>query len=393
MQESWRWMSLSLVVLSGCDGSGEIADDGPFQVDTLASGLVQVVNDGSGVWTPETAWRLEEDLRLGTVSGGGPQQFSQVAWILEDPDGRIYVLDYPSQEIRVFSSEGEHSHTFGRKGEGPGELMSATGLNWGPDGNLWVWGINRFSVFTPSGDFVTSYPRHTRGVIYPWNGGWTEDGRYLDWGLEFGTGSNPSELTAYTALYPIHFTPPDGYDTLPPLEFETWMNESTGRRLAGENKGLMLAQTAAGRIWFAHTDEYTLFERTLEGDTLRSASLPSRPDEVPTSEIDSIIRLAEERGSPRRYERGDFVKERRLVTRVLVDDMGYVYVLPQEPAVPEGTAIDVFEEDGVYLGRMSLDEPVLTRGPPPYVTADHVYGVVTDEYDVPFVVRWRIVRP
>lgn len=248
-------------------------------------------------------------------------------------------------------------------------------------------------MFTASGDFVTSYPRQTNGVIYPWNGGWTEDGRYLDWGLEFGTGSNPNELTAYTAFYPIHFTPPDGYDTLPPLEFETWMNESTGRRLAGENKGLMLAQTAAGRIWFAHTDEYMLFERTLEGDTLRTASLPSRPDEVPTSEIDSIIRLAEERGSPRRYERDDFVKERRLVTRVLVDDMGYVYVLPQEPAVPEGTAIDVFGEDGVYLGRMSLDEPVLTRSPPPHVTADHVYGVVNDEYDVPFVVRWRIVRP
>lgn len=121
--------------------------------------------------------------------------------------------------------------------------------------------------------------------------------------------------------------------------------------------------------------------------------MPSRPDEVPTSEIDSIIRLAEEQGAPRRYERDDFVKERRLVTRVLVDDVGYVYALPQEPGIPEGTAIDVFEESGVYLGRIFLDEPVLTRSPPPYVTADHVYGVVTDEYDVPFVVRWRIVRP
>jgi hypothetical protein len=383
---------LSAFLLSACGPDGPDQANATFQVDTLQSGLVRVVNDGGGAWTPETAWRLEQDLRLGTVDGDGPEQFSQVAWIQEDSAGHVYVLDYLAQEIRVFSPTGEYSRTIGQKGEGPGELMSAAGLNWGPDGNLWVWESRRFSAFTPSGEFVTSYPRLTWGVIYPWNGGFVDDVRYIDWGLARQRGANPDETTGLTTFYPIHFTPPDTYDTFPPLQFNAWMGDP-GRRLVGENKGIMLAQTEDGHIWFAHTDEYTLFKRTLEGDTLLSASIPSRPDMIPPEEIDSVIRSRVERGFPVVYEPDDFVTERRLVTRVLVDDLGYVYVLPQEPGVPEGTAIDVIEESGVYLGRMALDETVLTRGPPPYITRDHVYGVVNDEFDVPFVVRWRILRP
>jgi len=350
-----------------------------------------VVNDGTGRWTPESAWTLEQDLRLGTIDGGGPEQFSQVAWIQEDSAGRIYILDYLAQDIRVFSSTGQYSHTIGHKGEGPGELMFAAGLNWGPGGNLWVWGRRRFSLFTASGEFVTSYPRRTQGLIYPWNGGFVEGGRYIDWGLSVERGGL-NETTGLITMYPIHFTPPGTYDTLPPLQFNAWMAEP-GRPLEGKNKSIMLAQTDDGHVWFAHTDEYTLFKRTLEGDTVLVTSIPSRPATVPSAEIDSIIRLATVRSPTRRYKPEDVVQVRRLVNSVLTDNDGYVYVLPEEDGVPEGTVIDVFEDTGVYLGRMDFGATVLTSGPPPYVIRDHVYAVVNDELDVPFVVRWRIIRP
>lgn len=377
------------VITAGCGSSAPAVDTASFQIDTLESSLIRVVNDGTGAWSTDQVWRLEEDLRLGTVAGEGPEQFSQVAWIQEDDRGNIYVLDYPAQDIRVFRSDGSFSHTIGRKGEGPGEFTSAAGLNWGPDGLLWVWGSQRYSVFQPDGTFVTSHPRRTRGVIYPWNGGFA-DGDYIDWGLDRERGANPNETTGLTTMYPIRFTPPERYDTLPPLRFNAWMAEQAGRMLLGESKGIMLAQTGDGHVWFAHTDEYTLFKRTLEGDTLLSTSVPSRPASVPVAEIDSMIGLMAERGVD--HERDDFVKERRLVTRVLVDESGMVYVFPWEPDVPQGTAMDVFDPDGIYQGRVDLPETVLTRGPPPYVTRDHVYGVVNDEFDVPFVVRWRIVR-
>lgn len=387
-----RTLALLLAVSTmGCRAEGDRVESA-FRVDTLASGLVQVTNDGTGLWTPDNRWTLEQDLRLGTVDEGGPEQFSQVAWIDEDSEGRIYILDYPAQEIRVFGPQGEYSHTIGRKGEGPGELTSAAGLNWGPDGNIWVWGSGRFSVFTPAGDFVTSWPRQTRGVIYPWNGGFTPAGDYIDWGLDRERGENPNETTGLTTMYPSRFTPPDSYDTLPPLRFQAWMR-GPGQMSRGTNKGIMLAQTKSGHIWFAHTDSYVLYQRTLEGDTILTSSLPAEARQITDAEIDSIIRYYVEQGFPVRPEPDEFVRERRLVTRVLADNEGHIYVLPEEEDVAEGSVIDVFRDDGIYLGRMELDQAVLTRGPPPFVTGEHVYGVVTDEYDVPFVVRWRILKP
>jgi hypothetical protein len=53
----------------------------------------------------------------------------------------------------------------------------------------------------------------------------------------------------------------------------------------------------------------------------------------------------------------------------------------------------VFEDSGIYLGRLSLEETILTERPPPHITATHVYAVVEDELGIPFVVRYRIIRP
>lgn len=392
------FLLIVIVGLGACGGTPP-ASQSHFQVDTLPSGLVQVTNDGVGLWTPETAWTLEEDLRLGTVDGGGPEQFSQVAYILEDDEDRIFILDFPAQDVRVFSSAGEFSHTIGRQGQGPGELTRAAGLDWGPDGRLWVWAGGRYSVFEKSGDFVTSYNRHVQGVIYPWNGGFVPGGRYIDWGLEREVIGRErvgdylvTTYTGLTSFYPIEFTPPDRLDTLPPLEFYA---ETTGEgTLKIGRKSLMLAQADDGYVWFAHSDEYRVFKRTIDGDTLLVFGIPGKPMPVPISEMDSIIRAsAASPGPSRRRDREDFVAHRRLVTRVLTDNAGHIYVLPQEEGLEQGLTVDVFEESGVYLGRMEFGEKVRTLGPPPYVTRDHVYAVVNDEFDVPFVVRWRIVRP
>ncbi len=388
---SWAVAALVVALSSGACGTGEPRLDEDSTVDTLASGRVVVANDGTGRWTAEGAWRLEEDLRLGTLDEGGPEQFAQIAWITSDGEGRIYVVEYLDQEIRVFEADGSHAHTIGRKGEGPGEFTGAVALNWAPDGSFWVtdYGNDRFSHFSESGEFLQSWMRQSSGVIFPWNGGFVGD-QWIDWGLDRIDEDGPDR--GFTMLYPIEFDPPDGYDTLPRLDFMQFKGPA-GRRLFGRNKGIMLAQTDDGHIWFAHTDDYTLYKRTLEGDTVLQTSIPNRKSMITDAQIDSMIRRSREMGDPRDLHPDFYVRERRLVTRLLHDGAGHVYVMPEEDGVAEGTVIDVFEEGGVYLGRMEFGEKVLTIGPPPHVTRDHIYGVVLDEFDVPYLVRWRIVRP
>jgi hypothetical protein len=52
-------------------------------------------------------------------------------------------------------------------------------------------------------------------------------------------------------------------------------------------------------------------------------------------------------------------------------------------------ALDVFERDGTYLGRLPLPEGFLLR----VVTEDALYGVWEDELEVPFARRYRVIRP
>ena len=390
-----RAILLSLMVTvsaSGC-GNADGSDPSAYTVDTLSSGFIQVVNDGRGQWTPENSWTMVEDLRLGSVGQDGPELFSQVAYILTDEAGRIYVLDYPAQDIRVFDDSGQYLHTIGSKGEGPGELQGAAGLDWGPEGDLWVWGGQRYSVFDSEGEFVASYPRLVRGVIYPWIGGFVPGGRYIDWGLDYEvTGREQvgdflvQSYSGLTTFHPIEFSPPNSLDTLPPLRFYTDVTDD-GQMMA-PRAGLMVAQAHDGQLWTAITNHYRIVRRTLDGDSLLAFSIPSRPTRVPDQYVDSMMRLSQEQGFP--MERDRFGEYERLVTRVLTDNQGLLFVFPHEEGVPEGSVVDVFRETGVYQGRIELPEPVLTRGPPPYFTDTHMYAVVQDELDIPFVVRFRI---
>lgn len=388
---------LALVPLPACSRSAASnASESDIQVDTLPSGTIRVRNGGTPAWRDGTAWRLVEDLRLGSVDTEGPELFAQVAAILTDERGRIYVLDYPTQEIRVFSAEGEFIRRIGGEGDGPGELVGVAGLDWGPDGNLWVWGSRQYYVLDPEGREIARHPRMVRGVIYSWQGGFDTRGRYIDFGLDREILDRQMDgnrlvvtLSGLTTFYPVVFTPPGQFDSLPVIDFHAQVTEDGGLMRGGRS---MEATLDGDDIWFIHTDDYTVYRRSLDGDTLLVFTLPATPVPVPQSEVDeTIASIREAGGTPPGHE--EFVMERPVVTKVVTDRGGLVYVFPQEPGVGTGEAVDVFEKSGRYLGRMDFAAPVLVDRPAPYVTRDHMYVVENDEVGVPFVVRYRIERP
>lgn len=393
--QPWLLLAVLVPIAGGC---GDSASEGAvaFAVDTLPTGRVHVTNTTTGAWAPGSGWTLVEDLRLGCVEGCGPEQFSAVSYILTDEQDRIHVLDYPSQEIRVFAPDGTHLRTLGGQGDGPGELAYSAGLDWAADGRLWVWGSQRYTVLEPDGEEVARYMRPVRGSVYPWMGGFTPDGRYVDFGVDAEiAGYEESGLPRTTGRITVPivaFTPPDQFDSLPPLEFQEEVTDE-GQRLRG-GRSLVGIQDAEGDMWLSLTDDYTVYRRTMEGDTVLSFSLPARPAAAPVEEMDAIIQDAIQRNIPGpRIERSSFATERWIVTNVLTDERGHVYVFPEEDGVPRGSVADVFMESGVYQGRISFGTSVLTEGPPPHVTDRHVYAVIENELGVPFVVRYRIEKP
>lgn len=388
-----RFLSgLLLLLAAGCgnvgDGTSEAVRDG--------AGPMVVRNTGGPTWSPGTAWRLREDLRLGsagTEGEAGPDEFGHIAAVVSDSRGRIYVLESMAQEIRVFDSTGVFLQTIGRRGRGPGEFSMAWALSIGPGDTLTVLddGAMRYSIFAPDGTFIQSHRRTIVGYGSP-RRGLLRDGSYIDW-LQ---ASPDGRLGRRMFFYPVRYSPGfERVDTFPPFEYTRDM-VSNGRTLLFDFGGFVVAAVGAeGGIWFADSREYRVYRRELAGDTTLVFSLPATA--VPLGEPErAYVRNRWAHRPEIRAEQLEALPDvMPIVYGIVPDDAGHVFVFADVAGAPRGTVVDVFRDSGEYLGRMTLPVPIPlqpSRSPIVHVTRDHMYVVVRDELDVPFVLRLKIVR-
>ncbi|MYI46346.1 MAG: hypothetical protein F4123_08245, partial [Gemmatimonadetes bacterium] len=138
----------------GCEDLGDRAPDGP-RVAVRDSGGVTIVDNDPAAPDSRLPWRFGEQpsLSIGSGDSGEADELFRVQDATLLADGRIMIANAGSSEIKVFHTDGSHSGTWGRQGEGPGEFSS------GPDGvALWladsiaVPGGRRVSLFDLDGN-------------------------------------------------------------------------------------------------------------------------------------------------------------------------------------------------------------------------------------------------
>lgn len=395
----------SFLLVAGLAAWGACApsEGGPTwegRIDTLPSGTVAVQNPSEPIWTEETAWRVIEELRIGSVQEEGPDLFGQVRSLAVDPLARIYVVEAQSQEIRVFGSDGRHVRTIGRKGGGPGEFQRALHAAFGPDGRLWVAdpANGRVSVMDTTGSLVDSHPMPGGFVLIPWRGGFDDRGRYYlpvprPSEEAFALGLVRYDVARDTGLVPL--------DTLPsprdPVERERFEHRSGGG-------GFMIAsvpyapafrwrRSPSGTFWGLFTGNYRLVELSPGGDTLRTVTRPFEPLPVTRADVEEAMEGLEwftSQGG--RVDRSAIPETKPGAEELFVDDEGNVWVFPVTERDEEGRVLDVFDPEGRWLGRVRLPFP-LSDGPVPLVRDGVLYGVTENELEVPFVVRARVEKP
>lgn len=356
-----------------------------------------MTNTSEGAWYPNRGWRLEEDLRLGSVAGAGPEQFTLIGDLLTDPAGTIYVLEEASQEIRVFLPDGEYSHTIGRRGAGPGELAMATSMTWSSGGDtLWVVdpGSQRYSAFAPDGTFLTSAPRQVQQ--YTGQAEFMPNGQLLDWGLGFPD-ERPGVIAGSTLLYqPVLLAGNLGTsDSMPPLEYSQLM--VPGGRFPQPFFSPRLAFTSdrSGRVWFVNTSDYTIYSRSLDGDTTLVFTRPAKPRAIGEEEREYVRERTGRRPHLAQLYLNGLPTHRPVVVSIFTDNAGHLFVVPDTHDAPAGSAVDVFRDTGEYLGRLPLPKGVLVNPPSAFVariSGDHLFIVVVDGMNVPFIARLKIIR-
>jgi sugar lactone lactonase YvrE len=367
-------------------------------VDTLASGTVVVRNPAQGVWDEASAWTVEEELRLGTADGDGPELFGSIYDVAVDPAGRIYVLDQQAQEVRVFDAEGAYLRTIGRKGGGPGEFEHAVGMRWDSEGRLWVVDTRnaRYSAFDTAGVYQTAVRRESGFTRVPWIGGFDGEGRLWDSAMRFD--AKPGEHSEILVAFRADPDAPAPLDTL-------WLPTRQGERfmLLYENGLPRMSATvpfttdiawhfdpARQRLWSADTDRYRIALQDVRGDTLRIIERAHQPLPVTAEDrrkaIEGLAWFTEQGG---KVDASRIPSVKPALGSFFTDDQGYLWVWPTTTSEDAGPVLDVFDPEGRYLGRVRLPFPVGYFRP--LIVGDRIYAITQDELEVPYVVRARIV--
>lgn len=384
---------LLLLTLIGC-GEGNVGPSSTATVTMSASGYPIVENTEVGLWDQAgETWVVEEDLRIGALDGDGPEVFGRLIALRVDDAGNLFVLDNLAAEVRVFDPAGTYLRTFGGDGDGPGELRRPTGLAWGPNQTLLVYSSSTFDRFDTTGRFIDRTERHTRGVAYPWPGQFDPEGRLIDMGVTRDELPENATDNGQTLVHLTMFRISDDFstqDTLPPLVYSYPSVGRAGRIPFSGNLRYYFAPD--GTIWFGESGDYRMIRRTLDGDTLLVFSLPHQRLRVSEAEKDSVVRLWAEGVVPRTLPADRIPDEKDSLGRmVTVDDLGRLWVAPFLDESRIYREFDVFDPDGHYLGRVELpfrlDDDVRMT-----VRDGRIYGVTLDDFDVPYVVRARLVQ-
>ena len=389
-----------------------------------------------------TPWQLEEVLRIGSVES--EDLVTGVLDLAIGPDSALYVAQALVPAVAVFSLDGQVLRHIGRAGQGPGDFeLSATGVGWLGD-TLWVADRYRIQLFTndelvpdevirfnlsvpEEGAFLTPGRVLADGTLLgkrTWRGGFGPGmSRGADTGLALRRLSRSGEVLDTIAN--IHW--PDNA-----VEYEN----DRGRRMSHIHPlkdlsplGLKEYLTALGPdgsriVQIANVQEddtpptFDILVISVHGDTLLHRTVEYEPREVtsamerrladglagwiagdysPTSRWLVLSEATLERR--RRAVRGAFRAPEYLppVRQVVAGRDGSIWLLREL----REDRVDVWEirdaagrlEGTVEIGHgRGSFKPWSPRLAIVLASRDEMWGTTYDDYDVPYIHRYRVDR-
>lgn len=382
----WLTSVSGAVLLSSCGSSAGSPDE--VWVDTLRGGRVVVSSPDSPSSYVASVPTLVEELRIGSVQSDC-DAFANVISLAVDHATRIYVADLGANTIRIFAPQGECLRSVGREGSGPGEFAMLAGIARSRHS---LWAIDarahRLTLFDSTGAVRASLSLGpAMSARFPWPLWVDNHGRVHRWAVPFrvpdGTirTSRPTFLVRHGSGETLAAS-----DTLriPRLDRRVETYSRTDGNMeeispVPHSPAISLTVDGDGDVWLANQAVFDLHRVTYQGDTTRTIRLRRPP--APLEGRDRQ-RIAAATGVP-----PDRLPANKLSLRSIHSGAnGWLWVATETESVREW---DVFDEHGIYIGRIASPVPLDTR-PPPVFGAETIVGVVRDPLDVQYVVRLRI---
>jgi len=374
-----------LLTLAGCGGDGLGGDDA----------------------AEAEIWSLEVVHQIGSIEDVD-QSLTRIGTVVIGGSGELFVAQPSDANVRVYEEDASLRSIIGQRGEGPAEIggLSTLGLT---DGQLWILDTRNRKVlrFTPEGEFLRSNgwsPESIRNppvsLVFstPWFAHFFADGRSLvspSGMLEMRVGEDPPDDLPPTVVMTVDAEGKLG-DTvavldqpvrdMPPREWAAAVPSNPLHALDAAGDGVILVER--GSTGNPNPGTFRVARVDLAGDTVFDRSYSYTP--MPTPEGTEARRL--ERFSEQMQE---FYRDTIFVTEnlppisdLVVTQDGTIW-LAREAEAQDSVAWWALDPDsGDHMGTIHLPaghEIVAGQG-------DVLVAKRTDEFDVPYLVRYRVVR-
>jgi hypothetical protein len=373
---------------------------------------------------------LIEEMSIGVVDGAEEYMFGDIADIAVAKDGSVFVLDRKIHGVRVYDARGKYTRTIGRRGQGPGEIASGSGIGLLPDGRLLVWdtGNWRVNVYSPAGQAITHWALPSSGTGSMSRGLVVDSAGFVYVQKPIFT-RPPNGRTRIDRVW-LRLRPTDGavVDTIEQPAWTKAPRELVATGSGGNSQSMTGVPFDPVPTWVISPHGYLItgipdryaFELHNAPRSVVSIRREVRPEPVSARERDSARKETEtmlRRTEPgwswggvdvpatRPYYEGIHTgtdgriwvaRVKEVAPRVgAINTSGSVGMGPRpaprpadaKPVVSRPALYDVFEPSGVFTGQVRIPPRVSTA----VRNGDYVWGVAYDEDDVPSVKRYRIV--
>jgi hypothetical protein len=384
----WRLFLLVLPFLPSCE-DGESVPPPVVQRDSAGIEIVEAMRP---LWGDTSLWSIDpEPLVDLTLTGSGPaHEFYQARNMKQRPDGSLMIADTGSEEVRVFSANGEFLGSFGGSGEGPGEFRSLYVIENAGDTLLAMDSDGRVTVVAPDLTVVRTFN------IAPL----TLDLHYVEGGAVL---PEPRALVLPQAGLAGRIRRPDPL-VLFDLEGEQIdsIGETRGPELyvSGGTVGVFFGKsshvaTMGRRIFNGANDMMQVQELDESGNLVRILRVPGYPLALSDAQIAAERAFFLDRsppGSPFRqgFEDAPASDTRPAYDDILVDPSGAVWLELYRGASEQDQPQEwlVLDADGTWLGAVAIPDRFTVSD----ITMDAVLGVWEDELDVQHPQVLRLTR-
>lgn len=318
--------------------------------------------------------KLKEELVIGRAGTGQTPVFSSVRWLGVDDRENIVVYDAKEVCFKVFDKNGKFTNKFGKRGQGPGEIMNPMGIGMVDHKFIAVndSGNNRFTYFSITGECVKET---NRGKYRLLSGLADRDGNIYGITLKFGDTVN-QELIKYDA----HFRP------LKTIALIALPKEPPPAELM---ERILFSVQDDGSLLWASTHAYELHLHDAGGNPVQKIRKDHDPTKITEENIKKTAPMFyPDRPIPSSFRIPSHWPERYPVFNALMrDDAGRIYVGLFPFLDAELAVYDIFDREGRCFAVLShsLKEKIT------HIENNKVYCLIeSDEEGNPLVKRYLL---